>query len=382
MFDNGENSNEIRVLHILPTLDIESGVASFAVNHQRVIRKYGINFDYVYHFSHGKNYLEECESMGSRVIRMPSFTLKDYNRIEREVRSAAFNNLRFDVVHCGQPNAAFLYAPNFYRQGVPFILHSHAAGATSDSRIKDIRNRILISYADHFVTDRFACSIAAGQSMFGKKEFYVAHNGIDGSKYAFSLDWRTKKRKELGLSNCYCIACVGRMAAQKNQAYLIPVLADVIKKQKDCRLVFVGTGVDEIKIREAVALSDVEDKVVFLGTRNDVNELYSAFDLLLMPSIYEGLPVAAIEAQFSGLNVLFSDTITQESSFLPNNEFISLRDKAEWVNQLVKRSQLPTDYDSRTRAHEFLNSYEIENTAEELSRAYKSIVSRLRKNED
>ena len=370
------SNKEIRVLHVVPTLDVESGVASFVVNHQREIRKYGINFDYVYHFSNGKNYLEEVRSLGSRIYSFPAFSIRNAFGIWRDAEKLMKKNKDFSIVHCGQSNAAFLYAPLAKKFGIPFIQHSHSAGATSDSKVNDFRNRILISIADRYVTDRFACSVAAGKALFGNKRFFLASNGIDGSKFMFSQRSRAIVRKELGLEGKFVLACVGRMADQKNQKFLIDAFPLIEKNCPDAVLVFVGSGVNDAQIRYEASKLDSSRRIIFLGSRDDVSRLYSAFDLLLMPSLYEGLPVAGIEAQFSGLNVIFSDRITRESSLLPGNEFLPLSDIKAWATS-IKRKHVDWESGVLSRGVDAsCEYYDIHNSAKRLAEAYYRIAAR------
>ena len=376
MHRNESRDQELRVLHIVPTLDVESGVASFAINHQRELVRYGIRFDYIYHFSNGKNYIEEASQLGSSVFKMPEFSVKNFNDIKMKAAGLINPASEFDIVHCGQANAAFLYAPFAHRCGIPFIQHSHSAGATSDSAIRDIRNRLLIAYADLFVSDRFACSNAAGHALFGRKKYFVALNGIDGEKYRFSQNDRCKIRNELGLTDKFILGCVGRMADQKNQEFLLPIFAQVKTACPEAILVFVGSGPNEKDVMRRANDLNLSGEILFLGSRNDVSSLYSAFDLLVMPSLYEGLPVAGIEAQFSGLNILFSDKITTEVSLLPDNEFLSLGRQEEWISSIIMRYAdwlgQPCDRNIGTMCQD----YDIRNTAKKLADAYRQIATR------
>ena len=90
------------------------------------------------------------------------------------------------------------------------------------------------------------------------------------------------------------------------------------------------------KIKNKVKSLNIEDRVIFLGQRSDANRLYQAFDIFLLPSLYEGLPVVGVEAQASGLLCILSSAMTKETKVLNSTKFISLDNSSnEWANILL-----------------------------------------------
>ena len=122
------------------------------------------------------------------------------------------------------------------------------------------------------------------------------------------------------------------------------------------------------KIKEKAKQLKLENKVIFLGLRNDVQKVLQAFDIFIMPSIYEGLPVSSIEAQASGLKCVLSDSISNEANVTGNVRFISLDKSAkEWAEQIV--SMLPYDrIDTSRKIAEA--GYDIKTTAKQLTDFY------------
>lgn len=80
----------------------------------------------------------------------------------------------------------------------------------------------------------------------------------------------------------------------------------------------------------------VIDNVILTGNVSNVNEYMQAFDIFLLPSRFEGLPIVGIEAQFAGLPCLFSDRITEEVIISRNSMRIPIEDKKQWVNEVLK----------------------------------------------
>ena len=125
----------------------------------------------------------------------------------------------------------------------------------------------------------------------------------------------------------------------------------------------IGEGELAKSIKERVKRYNLEEKVVFLGTTNKVNELYNAMDCFVLPSRYEGLPVCGIEAQTNGLYCLFSSTITEELKNSEHVKFISIENLEEW-----KESILKIDSNNRSLSNEIINKYEIKKITNKIIR--------------
>ena len=174
--------------------------------------------------------------------------------------------------------------------------------------------------------------------MYGKKavqsgKITIIPNAIDLEKFAFNPDKRKLLRQKLGLENKFVLGHIGRFVYPKNHSFLIDVFAEVVKVKPEARLMLVGDGELRKNIEEKVVSLGLQDKVLFLGNRNDVADLYNAMDIFLLPSHYEGLPVVGVEAQANGLKCLFSDKVTEESKLIDQFEFISLN-VATWSDEI------------------------------------------------
>lgn len=191
---------------------------------------------------------------------------------------------------------------------------------------------------------KLAPSTEAAEYTFGKGctsngKVHLLHNGLDCDKYAFKSDIRDNLRKELGIDNCFVIGHVGRFSDQKNHSFLIDVFEKVCNKNSNARLVCVGIGENQENIKAKVLSMGLDEKVLFLGRRTDVPELMSAFDVLLLPSLYEGMPNVVIEAQAASLPCVISDTITKEADITGLVEYVSLQsDLSLWADAVLKHS--------------------------------------------
>ena len=219
-----------------------------------------------------------------------------------------------------------------YLAGVPVrIAHSH----NSDLRpgilrsVKLLIHKAAAGFFGLFATRRLACSAPAARFMFGKRAYEFIPNGIDIRAFEFNKDLRLKTRRELGAgSKTLLVGCIGRLCTQKNQAFLLRVLAGM---EDDKKLIIIGDGEDRKFLRREAIRLKVRDRVLFTGNRNDIHALLCAMDVFALPSLFEGLPVTAVEAQAAGVPCVLSDRITRECrlselcSFLPLEEETWLR---------------------------------------------------------
>jgi len=210
----------------------------------------------------------------------------------------------------------------------------------------------------------------------------VFNNAIDCRDYAFSEAIRQKYRKNLCLEGSFVLGHVGRFNEQKNHKYLIKIFALYSQIIPDAKLLLVGEGPLKDSIKELVAELKLTDKVIFLGQRDDVNNILMAMDVFLLPSLYEGLPVVGIEAQASGLPCIMSETITKEVAIADVYfESIDAEPKA-WVSKLLDIN--PNDIAKRTNAYKIVGSkgYDIDKEAEKLYKLYKSFEEDINANQN
>lgn len=235
---------------------------------------------------------------------------------------------------------------------------------------KDLLLHKLCSFMPNLFSNvRIAPSTEAAEYMFGKKcvekgKAHILHNGVDLSQFCYSKTRREKIRSELGIEKRYVVGHVGRFTAQKNHKFLIDIFSQIVSERKDAVLVLVGEGELEIEIRKQINELHLNDKVLFTGVRKDVSALLSAFDIMIFPSYYEGMPNVIIEAQASGLPCIISNRITYEADITGLVEYVSLDDSAKkWMNIVLQKNTSRIDtkldfikkrYDIVSVANEFL----------------------------
>ena len=240
---------------------------------------------------------------------------------------------------CSLANIDYLkYAKKY---GIPRrIIHSHNS-QNMDTMLRGLLHSINKSNIQKYATDFWACSEDAARWFYKDdlaRKAVIIHNAIEVQKMLFDQSKRDYLRKKYNLDDSIVIGNVGRLHFQKNQEFIIDVFNELQKDNDDYKLVLVGQGEDEKKLKEKVRCLNLEKKVIFTGVQEDIQAWLSSFDFFLFPSRFEGLSIAALEAQASGLPVLCSADVNPfELKVNSNFNFYSLsHDKVQWANKVKK----------------------------------------------
>lgn len=211
-----------------------------------------------------------------------------------------------------------------------------------DSKLRGLLHAYNKRHIDKYATDFWACSKEAGEWFYSKQIMQGANykeikNAIDISQYKYDEDIRIAYRKKYGVEDKFVIGNVGRLQFQKNQLFLLDIFASVLKKKPEAILWMIGQGEDEDKIREKIQKLNLGTAVKMLGVRNDVPNLLQAMDVFVFPSVFEGLGIALLEAQATGLTCIASkDVIPEEVKVTPQLQFVSLEESAEvWADRIL-----------------------------------------------
>ncbi len=198
-----------------------------------------------------------------------------------------------------------------------------------------IANRMLRPFFNALYTDAVACGEVAGKWLFGGRCFKVLTNGRDIERYTFKPDIRAKMRKRYNLTNELILGHVGGFVEQKNHVFLIKIFREILKKDKNVKLFLIGDGPLKSHIDELTR--DISNYIVFVGTTNHVEDYLQMMDVMILPSLFEGLPLVTIEWQINGLPCLVSDNVTKNCSVSDYVKFISPNVEAlKWAEQILE----------------------------------------------
>lgn len=329
----------MKILYVVKNLRVSNGVSSFVMNYYRqLIKKENINIDFLVISDVESPYYEEIRNNGGKIFVMPSFS-KPWRIIK--FMKHIFQDKSYDIVHSNVFNSGCIVAYYAKRYNVPVrILHSHAT-TNGDNIVKRIRNKPFQFFSIKFSNYLFACSKMAGKNIYGKKNYYVINNAIDLKKYEFDNNKRNEIRKEIidhDEEKCI-VATVGRLTMQKNPYFILDII-DLLKKEKfNFEFWWFGSGNLDEKIKRSARDRGIEEKIRFFGSVNDLDKYYSAMDIFILPSFYEGLPVVGVEAQVNGLKCIFSDRITDEIIISKHAKMMQIDDASIWKKQIIDNCQ-------------------------------------------
>lgn len=361
----------IIILHILSQLE-KNGTETFVMNVFRRIDKNKYKFDFLIFSDKDGGYCQEVIEHGGNIYRLPSRKENPIKHIIELNRFFKKIGKQYDVVHFCASNLTTLLPLHFARiYGIKNrIFHIHSSnGKGFKNIILHKVNKFLISKA---ATNYLACSNNAAEWAYkGLKIFdkvRIISNGIDLDKFRFNEEIRTSVREEFGLENKYVIGHVGYFAPVKNQAFLIYVLKDTIELIPDAVLILIGEGELQDTVRQLVQKLNLNNRVIFLNRRNDVNRILQGMDCFMFPSLYEGLPFSLLEAQAAGLPILTSKNVSQEIAITPLIKFLSIESGTTPLVKALKDiiNIKRNDYTNIIRN----KGYSIDRTIEELSLIY------------
>ena len=319
---------------------VGGGVEAVVMNYYRNIDHEKIQFDFICDSDSTNIPYDEIEKLGGKVILIPPY--QKVFKYQKELRKVLRNgNYKIIHSHINTLSVFPLYAAK--KVGIPVrIAHSHSTTNKREWK-KNMLKQILRPFSKTFATDYMCCSELAGRWLFGDKEYdkgnvYLLNNAIDVDKFKYNEKVRKEKRKELNIQDdTLVIGHVGRFVEQKNHRFLIEIFDEIHKQNNNSILLLAGQGPLMEEMKEKVKKLNLEDNVIFLGQRSDINELYQMFDVFLLPSLYEGLGMVLIEAQCAGLPSFASTEVPKIAKVSDVLDFIDLTTPKEiWVDIILQ----------------------------------------------
>lgn len=358
-------TRRIKVMHFVSGLG-NDGVTQVIKNYtSRLNRHYDIDNIIVYQHHVDRAKLAELERIGNRLYEIPYKSdhpfanLRDtYKLIKKE---------KPDIVH------AHMSLLSFYPLSIAWLLrvkariaHAHIAQDNVNPHLAKIFKRLNLIFANHYI----ACGQAAGDYLFNGHDFDIMYNAIDQDKYKFDLEKRKGLRKKLGISDeTIVFGTLGRLTKQKNQGFLIDVFNRYWKVNEDSKLIIVGVGELKDKLTQKIKANNQEDNVIIVSGTNDPESYYCAFDYFMLPSLYEGLPVSAVESQASGVNMILSDNIDKEVRYNNNVVFVPINHGVDpWISAVNKLKPSYREKPSKD------NKYNIEKQYSKIYRLYLDFI--------
>lgn len=328
----------IRVLHVVTHMN-RGGLETMIMNYYRHIDRNKIQFDFLTHRDRKKDYDDEIQSLGGRIYHLPPLNPLDKKGYLKKLDDFFREHPEYKIVHSHLDCMSAYPLRAAKKYGVPVrIAHSH--NTSQERNLKYLVKLYSRSLIPKYATDLYACGEEAGKWMFKNRPFVVMRNAIDAQKFVYNSEIAKQKKEELGIEEKFVLGHVGRFNLQKNHEFLINIFNEVCKQKENAVLLLVGTGELEEKIHEKVRNLGLNEKVMFLGVREDIPELMQAMDVFVFPSLFEGLPVTLVEAQAAGLPCVVSETITKEIAIIDNMRFLEINGTtSRWVEEIEKKRE-------------------------------------------
>lgn len=317
----------IRILHILTALD-RGGIETMLLNYHQNIDTDIFQFDYLLHREGEFAYSEKVRSLGGRIYSLPEYNPFNMNYI-KGLDSFFKDHKEYKIVHSHLNCLSSIPLKYAKKNGIPVrIAHAHII--INDQSIKSIYKKMVRHTIPIYATDYCACSVEAGKWMFPSQKVVVIPNAIDLSRFFFDADKRKKFRNDLNIKNQFVFGTVGRFTKQKNHMFLI----ELMKQMPNETLLFiVGEGPLKQNYIQAINENNLTNRVFVLDPTDDVPSFLCGIDSFLFPSIYEGLGIAAVEAQTAGLRTICSEFVPKEVACSSGIAFLPLDSKV-WVEEM------------------------------------------------
>ena len=323
-------------------------------------------------FGDGCAYEKEFISLGYNVFHMPT-RKSSFLKFNSIVKAFLLEHNEYDYIWFNTASTSmyqFQYYGKKYTQS-KIITHSHGTSIDrNNGTLLFIANKFLERINRKKVTNNtdlfFCCSLAAGVALFGKQfkdRLIMIKNGINVSQYKYSNSNRTSIRSTMGINfDTVVIAMIGRLSVQKNPIKGIEIFNEYHKINPNSILLIVGEGDLRNEVETRISELGISEKVKMLGFRNDIGSVMSCSDILLMPSLFEGLPLTAIEAECNGLTCFLSDTITCETKLIGECYFVPLQESNQaWAKEIAERY---SPINEREKYYQYIvnEGYSIEQT--------------------
>ncbi len=352
-----------RILHVIGRMD-RGGAETLIMNLYRNIDRSNVQFDFLVHTQEKADYDAEIESLGGKIYRIPFFSGVNYFTYKAACKKHFDTHPEHKIVHGHIGSTAAIYLKEARRHRCYAIAHSHSKNY--DTGIKRFAFSVL-SYPTRNIANFF----------IGCSEQAVLKNGIEIDKYLCTETQHQTAKANFGYSEIPIFGHVGRFVEVKNHRFLIDVFKEIKTVLPQAKLLLIGRGPLEEKIKNYSKKLGLKNDVLFLGLCNDVPAFLNILDVFVFPSISEGLPVSLIEAQAAGIPTIVSAGIDKEACLLSNSKRLELSKGAKsWATEAISSYR---NLRERKNVEDIIRNkgFDIKSSAKQLTTIYQNALNEL-----
>lgn len=365
----------IRVLHVIGAMD-RGGAETMIMNFYRKIDLNEYHFDFLVHETRKCDYDDEIKKLGGNIYSVSRYKIYNYFSYKSEIKKFFLEHHDYDIVHGHIFSSVNIYLKEAERYGIKTIAHSHASNFgislyTLFIKTISLKTRHLANYF-------LGCSLRAGKDAYGKRvtsssRFSVLNNGIDVGLYRYNEDMRNLLRKKYHVENKLVIGHVGRLTYAKNHEFLLKVFNQVLKKEPESELFLFGRGELEDDIRKQIKELGIEAQVHLMGVVDNVYDYLQMLDVFVFPSRFEGLPVALVEVQASGVPCIINKQLTEEIILTSCVYRLNLTDSLDdWAEACIQKATMSNRVEMNDIVEE--SNFNIDKEVKHLCQIYTNLI--------
>lgn len=326
-----------KILFCISSFSRVNGVASFFMNqYDSIIKtgKYSVDFLTINNTISDNIYLEKIKSNNGIIFELPKTSKlrrfrKTYNYVKKILKQ-----VNYDIIHV---NLIDVYACSILKAAKDLNIKNriyHVHNPLNNVFPKCIR-KLMNKFSIRFSNCLCACSECAGKSNFRNEEFFVLNNLIDVEKFSYNELARNEIREKYGVNkNETLLGGIGRLVEQKNPLFMIKLIKK-LSSYNTIKLMWIGNGKLKKEIEKIIKSEKLENKIILIDSTFEIYKYYSAFDMFVLPSIYEGFGIVLIEAQASGVKILTSPNVPNIVKETDLVKFIDLTDEELWEKAIL-----------------------------------------------
>lgn len=330
------------------------GIETMLMNYYRHIDRTKVQFDFLCNSYLPGSYDDEILSMGGRIFRTPGFNPLKRGAYKKYMKQLFKEHPEYRIVEAHNGPLGRFVMKDAKENNIPLrIYHAHGAGLPFNKKwpVKYYCLKTLkYSMNRHFICSKKAGLFYLGKDIMDRGDYQFIPNAINVADFVYDRATRDELRAKNGLNDKMVVGHVGRLSFQKNHTFLLKVFAYLHSLNPKTHLVLVGDGELRDDVLKEISDLGIKDAVTLTGVIPDPQKWYQAFDIFVMPSRWEGLPVTGIEAQAADLPCLFSSEVTDEVALSNRAQFLDLSAPIEkWADKINEMLNNATPREDATK---------------------------------